>query len=303
MQEGAVASIEPRWGREESTPSSSELGPSRSGGTWGREESLEAAFPHPTDMPKLHRKKKSIVDHASESFQEKLMRFMLLLVGLPAVSCVWISTHASVKYWIGRSGFFIPLVVIVWVSFAQHLIMKSSVNRRCATIIVLVIPVASLMLVAHFHKVLSFEASTKLGMQDCINFPAKVHLQKAWETARDIRTKCVQEQAKLAGVTAEESQLMTPVQTCTEYEEGRLQWGTEWDYLETLEMEQRCAGWCFMGEPLWQNFARHISHDRCSIVASEMLGGTVYRTVRQLEIYCFWVLMLISVLFTRFLDL
>jgi len=231
-------------------------------------------------------------------FADKLIFFMLLVLGIPSISCAWMARYPSVVYWIGQSGTLAPAGCMMWVILGNDLFARKVVKPRLAVVLVLVLPIVVLMIVAHTHKVMSTSLLAKLETEDCISFPQKLHLDKAWHAAHAVLNKCVEVQANLTGAPASEVEAVTWVQRCPDYADGLETWGKEWDYLESLESSQRCAGWCDLQVPLWRNFQDYRPRDRCSLAVATIMGGEVHRTARQVVVYCFFVLIFLGILFS-----
>mmetsp|Transcript_38833 Transcript_38833/g.88306 ORF Transcript_38833/g.88306 Transcript_38833/m.88306 type:complete len:322 (-) Transcript_38833:77-1042(-) len=232
------------------------------------------------------------------SFQDKLTFFMLLVLGMPTISCVLLSRHPSVIYWMGRSGFLIPIGVMAWVLLGHDLLVRRILKRRLAVVIVLVFPITVLLVTAHVHKLRTVDLHARLMSKDCTSFPGKARLEQAWQGAKAVFDKCVGLQANETGAPIRELEQVTSVSRCLGYEVGQNSWGKEWAYLEELEREQRCAGWCTMEAPLWHNMVDYKPHDRCSLAVANMMGGEVYRTARQIVFYCFSTLAFLAVFFS-----
>mmetsp|Transcript_112628 Transcript_112628/g.342813 ORF Transcript_112628/g.342813 Transcript_112628/m.342813 type:complete len:303 (-) Transcript_112628:47-955(-) len=231
-------------------------------------------------------------------FQDKIVFILMLVLGLPAISCAAIASHPSVLYWVGRSGLVVPTAAMLWVLLSHEFLARKVVKRRLAVILVLVIPTASMMLAAHGHKVTAVGLRAKLETEDCLAFHGKARLERAWQEARQILDACVERQANLTGAPGAEVERVTSLRLCPGYAKGQARWAREWGYLEALEATQRCAGWCSAERPLWRTFLGEAPHDRCSLVAAEMLGGEVHRTARQVVVYCAFALLFLGSLFS-----
>jgi len=233
------------------------------------------------------------------AFQDKLTFGLLLVLGPPGVSCACISFYPSVLYWIGSAGLVVPAATVLWILAGHNLLLRGLLRRRTAVILVFVLPTFALMAVAHAHKVAALSVHTELDAQDCVSFPGKRRLDLAWQAAREILDRCIDAESDSAQAPREEVRQVTSVTRCPGYAEGSLRWGREWRYLEALESEHRCAGWCKLETPVWQMFPdTDPPHDKCSLVAANMMGGEVYRTSRQVVYYCVLVMVTLGILFS-----
>lgn len=231
-------------------------------------------------------------------FQDRLTFFMLLVLGMPAISCAWMARNPSVTYWMGQSGLLMPAGVMLWVLLGHDLLSRKVVDRRLGAIVVLVLPIMALLITAHVHKLSALDKYERLKAEDCKHFPGKVRVEQAWQEANKIFDSCVEFHRNLSHAPLRELRLVTEVQNCAGYEVGARSWGGEWAYLEELERSQRCAGWCTVERPLWHNMVDYKPRDRCSAVAADILRGEVYRTARQVVFYCILSLMFICVFFS-----
>lgn len=221
--------------------------------------------------------------------EDRVLLILMLLLGPPVVGCTLLSINTSALYWIGDVGFSASGGALLWATVGQVIMHRRLLSRRTACVMAVVIPTAGLLAAAHVHRTSAAYFASRLHNKECgTSFPAKHQLQLAWLAAEKIHDQCVSARADLSGIlTDKQVELVMPVSHCPGYEEGLAEWGSEWAYLEALEGSHHCAGWCeFSPRPLWRVFMVRKPHDRCSLAASGVLDGLVYRTASQVEIYC-----------------
>lgn len=226
--------------------------------------------------------------HERDTFNDKFMFVLLLVVGTPCISSLLVSSSPALTYWIGKGGFIVGVGCFLWIFLGYQFLNREAIHRRLAVINLLVIPVIALTVVSHFNKLTALDIHTQLSVQDCIAFPAKTRLEHAWQDASDLLDSCLIEHARLTGSTLEELQRVDGVHRCPGYEKGREKWKKEWDYLQLLEQEEQCSGWCESRRSLWHAAPPEQLRrpDRCSIVVARAMKSQIYRTSKQITFYC-----------------
>lgn len=232
--------------------------------------------------------------------EDRVLLILMLLLGPPVVACALLSLNTSALYWIGDVGFSASAGALLWATVGQVVMHRRILSRRTACVVAVVIPASGLLAAAHMHRTSAAYYSSRLQNKECgTSFHAKHHLQTAWLAAETIHKQCVAARADVStgALSPQQVETVMPVSNCPGYEAGLDTWGSEWAYLEALEGSHHCAGWCtFSQKPLWKVFGDKLPHDRCSLAASGVLGGNVYRTSIQVEIYCTAVLFLFILL-------
>jgi hypothetical protein len=227
--------------------------------------------------------------HERDTFNDKFIFALLLVVGTPCISSLLISTSPVLTYWIGNSGAVIAVACFVWMLIGHQVLVQGAVHRRLAVIYLLVIPIIALTIASNANKLKALDVHTQLSVQDCVAFPAKLRLERAWRAADALLDRCLVEEASLTGSSVEELRSIDGVQRCPGYEEGHQRWSKEWDYLQFLETYERCAGWCESSRrPLWHALPAdklRQQPDRCSLVVASSLKSQIY-SIRQIIFCC-----------------
>jgi len=251
--------------------------------------------------------KLELPQHECDTFNDKFIFMLLLVVGTPCISSLLISASPALTYWVGQSGAVIGVACFIWMLAGHQLLSRGAVHRRHAVMQLLVVPIFALIVVNNFSKIESMNLHTQFAMQDCVTFPKKLHIENAWQQASTLLDSCLLEQAKITGSSVEELERLEGVHRCPGYAEGYKRWGKEWDYLKLLEFEEGCAGWCETSRPLWHaappETSRPLWHepprglmgdrplarkrpDRCSLVVGRSMKTKMYRTSKQIIFYC-----------------
>jgi len=237
----------------------------------------------------------------TDTFHDKLMFVLLLSFGMPAISTAVLAYQSSMIFWVGRFGRILVPMCVIWVLVGFCFSKKDARNRQSSAILLIVLPTCALMIYAQITKLASMDASTQLKTSDCRSFTRKLEVEAAWQAAFDIRAACVADQVNQTGSSETEVSLMLNIKGCRGYKEGLAQWQTEWDYLEGLEKEEYCAGWCSPAHPLWVSPDNHAHirpqvRDRCSLAAAYNMDTQVRRTTRQIVSYSLLLMILLGVL-------
>mmetsp|Transcript_43353 Transcript_43353/g.119946 ORF Transcript_43353/g.119946 Transcript_43353/m.119946 type:complete len:303 (-) Transcript_43353:112-1020(-) len=253
-------------------------------GAEGAIEALEAAFAPKVRLP----------EHGIHAFEEYMTLVLLLVFGIPCVSCTLMTTQSSVAYWIGNSGFYTSACCFLWILLGHHVFFSSA--RRFVVIQLLVLPGIAFVLVAHSHRLVALDVEEQLVVQDCVAFPGKHRLERAWNEANAILEACVDNQIRITGSPRHEVERNSVVQRCPGYAEGSKEWGRDWDYLQALETEERCSGWCEYRRALWHSNTESVvfSQNKCSTVVSRQLRRQVRRVSGQIMVYTMGVLVVLG---------
>lgn len=208
----------------------------------------------------------------------------------PITATVYLAWDESVQYWIGRYGYAALLLPIIFVvTHAIH--ATSGVPSKPAVLCCLVVP--SLMLILLSNMVLSaaIDKSSALSSSNCNSFDLKQNLQDEWEIAYQTYRTC------LAATAAKFPQYLTLASSfqdykfwdCEEYAEAYKAHKVTWGYLQSLEDDHGCGGWCSVGVTLWTSKE---PRDSCSMAVSHVFQAKVKTIAFQVIIYIVLVLVL-----------
>jgi hypothetical protein len=238
----------------------------------------------------LEANKVQLPKHERETFNDKFIFVLLLTVGTPCMTSLLLSSSPTLTYWIGRSGSVIAFLCFIWMLVGHQVLVTAGsggLHRRLAVTSLFVVPNILLVLVNNSNKGVAIDVHTQLSVDDCVVYPKKVQLERAWQAANELLDKCIADHAGLTGSSLEELQLIGGVHRCPGYEQGYKIWGTEWDYLKLLELESFCGGWCTSQRPIWhaRSGEEFRPNDRCSLVVAEAVKSQLYR-IKQIIFSC-----------------
>jgi len=225
--------------------------------------------------------------HELDTFQNKLTFALLLVISFPVVSCAWTSLNPDMAYWVGLSGFWAAAGSVFWLLVGHAVLSVSSISRRDASLLLLIVPFMLLLAATHHQKFEALSASAQLGLRDCTAYPATERLELAWQDARSLFDNCVQLQVNLTGQPVAEVELVTALPRCPGYSKLLRSHPSELGYLQHLETTHHCSGWCRKHKALFGRTALEGDwvQDRCSLVAASYVQE-VERTASQTLIYC-----------------
>jgi len=133
----------------------------------------------------------------------------------------------------------------------------------------LALPSVILLFYGHLQYQSALEKTTKLSVSDCGAFSEKRDLQRSWEAAHELYMSCINETHLATGHPRDALLQRFRLPDCEEYESALYGLGRnqeshfrEWTYLQHLEEEQLCVGWCYQGRQLWSNYKG--GRDACS---------------------------------------
>lgn len=217
--------------------------------------------------------------------QSALERAMVLLLTgfcFPMATCYWLSYQPSVLYWIGRKSS-LGLLTIPWLVFGQFLFS----GRRTQVAALGILPASGLALLGFLHLKNSVNAQSQLRAEDCVSFPKKLRVERAWQAANLALHSCLDQRVQAVGDEGLRPELLKvmSLEQCEIYTKERQRWSPEWTYLEALERQNGCVGWCkWAPSPIWARSAPPRTADRCSMAAADALSE-VTTTSKQLIVY------------------
>mmetsp|Transcript_31163 Transcript_31163/g.85380 ORF Transcript_31163/g.85380 Transcript_31163/m.85380 type:complete len:275 (+) Transcript_31163:114-938(+) len=198
------------------------------------------------------------------------------------VASLTIATNATAVYWLGGVGWFILLVpALLVVSHVYH--YCAGRPRLFPTIVGTVVPSLIVILIGFLALKPIAGVASKLDSADCTSYPEKYKLDLAYRSAAQTFDTCVQRVATSTSTTAEATAPLLDLSDCSEYKtspEGD-DYSSQWAYLQKMEVNQVCSGWCTPGEPaLWTR--THYAMDLCANAAAAELTGKVANLGRRL---------------------
>lgn len=192
------------------------------------------------------------------------------IFGAPVIFGVHLAQDASVKFWIGPFGWItlvIPFLIVVC-----HLVhLKVGRPNQLALIFSTVIPATILLIVANIHLMGMKVIGSQLASTDCINYRDKLDVERAWGAAAVLYRECLTRTADENKIRFEDGMQIFRLPECEEYHaqpDKYAEYRDTWNYLQSLEEEQQCSGWCQESTPIWTFNA---VTDSCSYAAGTVL--------------------------------
>jgi len=209
----------------------------------------------------------------------------LAVYGLPSITLAHLATDESVGFWIGPYGYYAPLtLVLIVLLHAVHL--KLGPPRLVPVIFSSVVPAALLFALANEHLLATKSKAEMLLSKDCRTFPLKGDVHRSWVVASKVFGQCVNRTAAEFQRSPESVRSIRRFQDCREWTpESDDPWAEHrrtWRYLQRLEVEHHCSGWCFQASPVW---TYENPKDACSVSAGAVLMAKVAPAATRMLFY------------------
>lgn len=209
--------------------------------------------------------------------------FCFALFGPAIITGVRLASDPNVQYFIGGQGssvIIIPILLIVCHLCHIRLGKPNFFLMMFST----VIPALLIFFVGYSHYVPITGVVDRLRSSDCTTYELKYRIESAYRAARTVYDTCLERIVAETGSTMEAVASGVTLQECQEYgipAEGadpHAAWRREWVFLQGLETQEECTGWCHEEEPMWLHNTGHMPQDICSNVAATVLAGKVERS-------------------------
>lgn len=217
------------------------------------------------------------------SFEVKFTYIVSIVLFYPLALSLLLNTKSSVRFWVGDWMLYVAAGVVAWVLLCHLALARGFLHRHLAPLVVLVLPALFLAGVCQMQAWQISGQGAALMSRDCRTFLEKADLDRAWWAARDIQTSCLRGVVEVTGADAEETRLSLDVRSCAGYTEARENFEREWLYLEGVEEEYQCGGWCTPQTPLWRP-SRGV-YDSCSASVGRSMSGHVGLLGSQVSAY------------------
>lgn len=255
--------------------------------------------------------------------------FILCLLFLgPTWATFRLESTAPVYYFSSHAGWgvvVVPLVILVsYIVNARH-----GGPHKHAIIVGLLLPSLILMVCSLVQFFFAWKMASGLLDADCAALPAKQRLQDSWLAAQNVHDACFNATASNYKVTVQQLNQYFSITDCEEYAgllsgapdassagngsaaagnstagSGSPVYKRDWDYLQGLEEQFGCAGWCSQGEPIWT--AATVTggtRDTCSRAVAQALKDKVRPRSFQVFIASLLIMATCGVLFVVLMPL
>lgn len=209
----------------------------------------------------------------------------LAVYGLPSITLAHLATDESVAFWIGPYGYYAPLT-LVFILFLHAVHLKLGKPRLVPVIFSSVVPAALLFALANEHLLATKSKAQMLLSKDCRTFPLKGDVHRSWVVASKVFDECVNRTAQEFQRSPESVRTIRRFQDCREWTPERSDpWEKHrrtWKYLQQLETEHHCSGWCFQAAPVW---TYEKPKDACSVSAGAVLMAKVAPAATRMLVF------------------
>jgi len=180
---------------------------------------------------------------------------LFMLFAPPTIASIYMGFDKDVRYWCGWFGataVIMPVFLVI-----QHVLhAKWHEPKRMLVIICVLFPAVFFAAVGGVYMHELNLAATRLYDGDCGTFQEKMLLQSEYDSAKQLYDKCTERLA------AQGSPPEPTVETCNEYQEVEARADESdlqrWRYLERVEPQYMCAGFCTGGKSLWTRDPRYL---------------------------------------------
>lgn len=205
-------------------------------------------------------------------FTSSLLMASLLLFSWPVIIAWHLAFDGNIVYWFGTFLFWWTIPIPFWFFgvYATHMIIRPGKSLVTGSI---VIPCVVIFLLGGVLQSRAGHLATKLRNRDCGTFPLIRKLELSLFEAQEKQEQC------LASATHPN----VLFNGCNQYEkwleEGEN--GRHWPYLQYLESQFECTGFCTSGRPIWM-YAKEAGKDPCASALALFLESQVMYGAKQM---------------------
>lgn len=191
----------------------------------------------------------------------------LLLFVLPSFMLIYISRQPATDY-LGSNWTSITVVIPVVLALV-HWHQHTNGPNKFAMIAGLAIPSLILVILGEKQQQGAGSNVQSLFSIDCEMLSEKAELQLEWEAAQAFWSKCTNDTVAKSKppVTSAFITQHFRIQDCTDYKDALALHPTTWPYLQSLEENYACTGFCTPGQQLW---SKGPHKDSCSVALSKI---------------------------------
>lgn len=217
------------------------------------------------------------------AYEIKIIFIVGTLMFYPLLLIFMLQMHPTVEYWTGDYGMAVAVFVCAWLALCYFALVQMVIKVNVVAFFI-IIPAALLTVVSQLQSWHIKAQAPWLDSQDCtMAFERKYRLELAWQTANGLMQNCTSELVHLTGAQSDATRLLASPESCPGFVEGKEVYGMEWEYLEYLEQEYHCGGWCTQARPLWGGDAR--KQDSCSKAVARSMAGELGTMGLQVTVY------------------
>lgn len=185
----------------------------------------------------------------------------VFLVPIYMLSVFAFSTLAT--YWISGVRYYFLITVPIVILVAFFLLKRRKVAKIFAIWLMIMYPAVLMALISMIEASEANALYVVLFSNDCDSFVGKRNLENSWVTARDFYLSCLTDikERTRGNVTAAYLFSTYRIEDCDGYSDMYSANEQDWSYLEYLEDNQACSGWCNYNLQLWSTTD---TRDSCS---------------------------------------
>lgn len=232
------------------------------------------------DTPLTNTEKPKYARQYRELYPSLLTLALFAIFGFAVITGIRLSTEPNARFWVGRWGYALLAVPIILV--ISH-IVQSFYRRPLYFFVIVSVCVPPLMsiFIGFMYAVPVQQVVSRLLSSDCTTFRQKFQIEQAYKEANSFFNECLAAQAKNHSMTVEAVRKDMVISQCPGYDPEASGYSAEWSYLQRLEENENCAGWCFDGEgALWTH--NPTSWDSCSAAAGMTMKNKVARNASRM---------------------
>jgi len=219
----------------------------------------------------------------------------VMLFMVPCFTLIYIMRQPAVNYLVNdgnvQQSLLVLVPIVIVLSYFYH--AKFGPNKY-VTGLGLLIPAILLLVEGMAVQSQSVSFVQSLASIDCDILPQKAHLQLEWEAAHAFFQKCTKDTAATTNYTSEFLMKNFRIQDCNEYAKVQAAHASTWGYLQSLEENYACTGFCVPGAQLW---FKGPHQDSCSVAVSMIFDVFVSARANKVVLVMLGVVVLSAVLF------
>jgi hypothetical protein len=203
----------------------------------------------------------------------------LCLFMVPVYLAVYSARHPAVRYFHGQ--WYYMLIIIPIIILVVHFYHIRNGPNRYVTNLAMLVPSFLLLLYGTHLLTNATSAADRMFSTDCTTMREKMQLQREWEAAESLYSSCLKSTAVSRNLSSAYLAKNFRVQDCTEYESALASHRREWNFLQYLEENQACTGFCKPGAQLWSSGPHK---DSCSVAVASVFRYVVRSNCLQVVV-------------------
>lgn len=214
--------------------------------------------------------------HSWNLFAAAFCKSTFLLFSYPIITAWSLGHDDNIVYWFGSFVFWwtLPILPFFVIIFAVQVVVRPRKSLILGTII---IPSVTIFLLGGMLQGKAGHLADKLRNRDCGTFPKIRKLELSLFDAQEKHKECLQ--------TALHENV--PFNGCSDYkkwEDEKDEYEKDWAYLEYMEANFECTGFCTSAAPLWM-YPKEAGKDPCAAALASHLESKVMSSTLQLMGY------------------